>query len=87
MENGVRSNIAKTAKILVTNITSDELVQMCPGISLHHIVCDHTVEVSGSVRKQAFMICSHAEYESIMTHGYYEIEDADDYLYNINLKG
>lgn len=66
----------KTAKILVTNITSDEVVEHC-GIGMHHIVCDHTVESSGSVRRQALMICSFPEYESIMKHGYYEVEDLD----------
>ena len=65
------------AKILVTNITSDEVKEIVPGLPVHHIVCDHTVESSGSVRKQAFMICSRAEYESIKKNGYYEVEDED----------
>ena len=71
-ENGIP---VPMCKILVTNITSDKLVQHTADIALHHIICDHTVEESGSVRKEECMICSTAEYESIMKNGWYEIEN------------
>lgn len=67
----------KKIKILVTNITSDELVQHTEDVALHHIVCDHTAEGTDSVRKQALMICSYAEYENIMENGYYELDCED----------
>ena len=67
----------KTAKILVSNITSDEPVPFTDNISFHHIVCDHTVESSGYTEKQRLMICSYTEYDSIITNGYYEVESLD----------
>lgn len=69
--------MAGKCKIMVTNITSDDLVEMAGGISLHHIVCDHTVESSGHTEKQRLMICSCAEYDSIIKNGYYEVDDLD----------
>lgn len=62
-------------KILVRNITKDDLVEMITGISLHHIVCDHIIEETGHIRKQELMICSNTEYESIQKYGYYEIDE------------
>lgn len=69
--------VEKKRKILVTNITSDTEVDHL-GVKLHHIVADHTVESTGNVREQATMICFHTEYESIMKHGWYWVDEADE---------
>lgn len=69
----------KYKKIWVTNITSDETIYPFQGVGLchHRIVCDQTVESSGSMRTQVIMHCSNTEYESIMENGYFYVEDMD----------
>lgn len=61
-------------RIAVADITSDRSVRYGKDICLHHIVCDHIYD-NGHIRKQAPMICSYAEYESIMKNSYYEVKE------------
>lgn len=63
-------------KIIVTNITSDEIVD-CLGIKLHHVICDCTVENTNNTEKAVSRIFSKQEYEMISKYGYYLVLDLD----------
>ena len=70
--------MAEWCKVFVTNITSDVIKEPFPGISMHHIICDRRVDGSDIVDEQGLMICSQAEYASIMADGYFWVECEPD---------
>lgn len=65
----------KYDKVYVTNITSDKNTNMGYGVWLHHVICDCTVE-NGETEKQVYRIFSRQEYDDVINHGYYEVEDS-----------
>lgn len=64
-------------KVYVSNITKDTKTPGGPGLWLHHLVCDCTVE-DGETEKQAYRIFNEQEYADVMSKGYYTVPDSEE---------
>ena len=68
----------KYCKVMVTNIVSDEIIELVENIFAHQVVCDCTVEGSEFTEKSVCRIFSREEYDDVSKHGFYCVEILED---------
>lgn len=68
----------KYCRVMVTNIVSDEMIELAKDLYTHKVICDCTIEGSEFTEKGVCRIFSNEEYEDVLNHGFYYIEDLTD---------